>query len=98
MEAGLLVGSGGFYVARADPDTSTLFPHGTPSLVIYEIGLALRVGLGVDISAGPLSAGASITVFGIIQGAVGFGDSSGMSLSKPTDWLLQGQWGILGEI
>ena len=53
---------------------------------------------------GPFRAGVSITVFGIIEGAIAFTNTRSVTTSEaidfghPVDWLIQGQWGIIGEI
>ena len=97
VEAPPLIGFGGLYFGRANPDSTKLIDpiHGK----VYEAGFAFRGGYGVDFRTGPLTITADITVVGILQGAVsvrdGFWSDPGGSIEK---YLYKGQWGILGEL
>jgi large repetitive protein len=94
-----VVGYGGFYVASLSSATAPDIFKGTyPSILSF--GLAARLGVGKDFTAGPLKAGVSITFFGIIQGAVGYLTSGGFEniFSEPDALSLQGQFGLIGEI
>jgi hypothetical protein len=65
-----VMGSGGFYFSKLSNATSTKIPKtdkGTFDPVI-EFGIGLQMGLGYSIDKGILSAGFSVTFFGIIQG------------------------------
>lgn len=93
-----VTGSGGFYVASlssaTDPD---VFKGTYPSILAF--GLAARLGVGKDFTAGPLKAGVSVTFFGIIQGAAGYLTTGAGDLARKPDALsLQGQFGIIGEL
>lgn len=95
-------GSGGFYLAELSAETTSLFDRNTYKN-ITEIGFALRIGLGKDISKGIFKAGASLTVFGILEGAIGFNAIFGSKtpaamMKSPDGYVLQGQVGIIGEI
>jgi len=68
------VGAGGFYFGVLDSSTSNLVP--TPQSGAFQpviaFGLGLQVGLGKTFEAGPLSAGITITVEGILEGVLAF--------------------------
>jgi hypothetical protein len=95
-----VTGSGGFYIASlssaTDPDVFVSKDYSS----ILAFGLAARLGVGKDFTAGPLKAGVSLTFFGIIQGAVGYlsGGGTDLFVKEPDALSLQGQFGIIGEI
>ena len=67
-----VLGSAGFYFGKLSSATTDLVPKATngwfnPVLVF---GFGAQLGLGKSIEAGILSAGFSITVFGIIEGVI----------------------------
>src|SRR6266481_3518884 len=67
-----VMGSGGFYFGKLSSATATQVPKtnaGTFDPVIV-FGIGLQLGLGYDFTKGPLSAGFSLTVFGIIEGVI----------------------------
>ncbi|MDO8185504.1 LysM domain-containing protein [Conexibacter sp. JD483] len=66
-------GAGGFYFGKLSGETATGLPRPTqPGAFdpVIEFGLGLQLGLGKDISAGILTAGISLTVFGIVEGVI----------------------------
>jgi hypothetical protein len=94
-------GAGGFYFAKLSAATSNVFP--APSYhTILEFGIGIQLGLGKDFNQGILSAGLSITFYGILEGALGYGPanlpSSGIDLTKPDALSVKGQFGIIGKI
>ncbi len=94
-----VTGSGGLYVqslsSATDPDVFTRKDYAS----ILGFGLAARLGVGKDFTAGPFKAGVSVTFFGIIQGAAGYLTGGIGDLAREPDALsLQGQFGIIGEL
>jgi LysM repeat protein len=65
-----VMGSGGFYFSKLSNATSTKIPKTTKGTFdpVIEFGIGLQMGLGYSIDKGILSAGFSVTFFGIIQG------------------------------
>ena len=103
-----LTGSGGFYLEKLSSATSNFFP-GCVFETILGAGIAVRVGLGKDFKAGILSAGLSLTYFGIIEGHLAYGliengkpSSSGGNFvdlfSQPEAISVKGVFGIIGEV
>ncbi|GIG39276.1 LysM peptidoglycan-binding domain-containing protein [Cellulomonas phragmiteti] len=72
LEVFPFVGAGGFYFAKLSAATATGLPQITNGSFtpVIELGLALAIGVGKNFSAGPLSAGLSVTVQGVLQGTV----------------------------
>jgi len=67
-----VMGSGGLYFGKLSSATAMQVPKtnaGTFDPVIV-FGIGLQLGLGYDFTKGPLSAGFSLTVFGIIEGVI----------------------------
>ncbi|MEP7340692.1 MAG: LysM peptidoglycan-binding domain-containing protein, partial [Acidobacteriota bacterium] len=94
------IGYGGFYFALLDGATSTSVPqisNGSFSPVI-EFGFALSVGVGKTITIGPLSAGVSVTVVGILQGVFAWFHPSDASTEKALYYWLQGTIAVVGNI
>ena len=81
--------------SATDPDVFTRKDYAS----ILGFGLAARLGIGKDFTAGPFKAGVSVTFFGIIQGAAGYLTGGIGDLAREPDALsLQGQFGIIGEL
>ncbi len=100
VQAGPFIGFGGFYFALLDGATSSSVPkitNGTFSPVI-EAGLALSVGLGRSIDKGVLTAGVSITVQAILQGAFGWFNPNDSSASPALYYWIQGSAAIVGKL
>jgi hypothetical protein len=67
-----VMGAGGFYFGKLSSATATQVPqtsNGTFDPVIV-FGIGLQLGLGYNFTQGPLSAGFSLTVFGIVEGVI----------------------------
>lgn len=90
-QIGPFIGFGGMYVASRDARTTTLLA-GKNCVRVLEMGIAVRVGLGREVQQGLLSAGASITVFGILEGAFGVTVAGGRAIH------LIGQVGVIAEV
>jgi hypothetical protein len=92
-----ITGGGGFYIASLSSATDDIFINQYPSILAF--GLAARLGVGKDFTAGPLKAGISVTFFGIIEGATGYLVSGSTEIFKEPDALmLSGQFGLIGQI
>jgi hypothetical protein len=90
-QVGPFIGFGGMYVASRDARTTTLLA-GKNCVRVLEMGVAVRVGLGRQVQQGLLTAGASITVFGILEGAFGVTTAGGRAVH------LIGQVGLIAEV
>ena len=94
------VGAGGFYFAKLSAATATGLPqitNGTFNPVI-EFGLALAIGVGKDFSAGPLSAGLSVTVQGVLQGTVAPFNPTGPGPNGDRYYWVKGSIAIVGKL
>ncbi|MGD0831264.1 MAG: hypothetical protein ABR907_09995 [Terracidiphilus sp.] len=92
-----VTGGGGFYIASLSSATDDIFINQYPSILAF--GLAARLGVGKDFTAGPLKAGISVTFFGIIEGATGYLVSGSTNIFREPDALmLSGQFGLIGQI
>ncbi len=85
----IFTGKGGFYFSN----TKSVDAY-CGDLRALEYGLAIRVGLGREICKGPLRAGASITVYGLLVGTGCF--ASGKLL--PDLFRIRGRIGVILEI
>ncbi|HEX6371222.1 MAG TPA: hypothetical protein VF006_20045 [Longimicrobium sp.] len=103
-----MLGSGGFYFGKLSSATSNQVPaatNGTFNPVII-FGFGAQVGFGKSVSIGPLSAGFSLTVLGIIQGVIarwnpydgGDPGSSSSQLDGTYYYSLSGTFGIAGTL
>lgn len=102
IQAFPFTGSGGFYFAAKNGDTSDKVPAaecGSFNPVI-EFGMAFSLGVGKDISAGILKAGLSLTLVGILEGVLGFYHPIRKSYPGKDEvyYNIQGTLGITGEI
>ncbi|HEY6788133.1 MAG TPA: LysM peptidoglycan-binding domain-containing protein [Trebonia sp.] len=98
------VGAGGFYLGRltaADAGPSNaLVPqisNGTFGPVI-EFGVALALGVGKDISEGPLSAGISVTVVGVLTGVVAWYNPANAAAASDKYYRVDGSLAIVGKL
>ncbi|MFL6257219.1 MAG: hypothetical protein ACJ74T_19600 [Pyrinomonadaceae bacterium] len=92
-----VTGAGGFYFASLSSATDNIFVNSYPSILAF--GLAARLGVGKSFTSGPLSAGVSVTFFGIIEGAAGYLSSGASEIfQKPDALMLKGQFGLIGQI
>jgi hypothetical protein len=104
-----LIGSAGFYFGKLSSATSNQVPvvtNGTFNPVIV-FGFGLQIGVGKSIRYGILSAGFSITVFGIIEGVIAKwnpyqltngGVSDNSQLQGAYYFWLRGTVGIIGKV
>jgi len=98
------VGTGGFYLGRlttadAGP-SSALVPqisNGTFGPII-EFGVALSLGVGKDISDGPLSAGISVTVVGVLTGVVAWFNPADATQASDQYYRIDGSLAIVGKL
>lgn len=104
-----LIGSGGLYFGKLSSATTDKVPaatNGTFNPVIV-FGFGAQVGLGKSIEAGILSAGFSLTVFGIIEGVLAKWNPYALTNtgSSPPDQIqgqyyfaLTGTMGVIGRV
>jgi len=88
------IGWGGVYFAKKSAKTSAFLPPALGCKPILEFGFACRIGIGKEIRRGAFSAGASISVFGIIEG--GFGALP--NTNSDYYYVLEGAVGVIAEI
>ena len=96
------VGAGGFYIGRltAADGGGNLVPkisNGSFGPVI-SFGVALALGVGKDISEGPLSAGVSVTVQGILTGVVAWFNPTNSSQATDRYYKINGSLAIVGKL
>ncbi|MCP4224914.1 MAG: hypothetical protein GY773_16375, partial [Actinomycetia bacterium] len=91
------VGAGGFYFALLDGATSKTVPQVTNGQFkpVIEAGVGLRVGVGKTIEEGPLSAGVSLTVEGIVEGTLAWFHPSNRDHETDLFFALHGTIGIV---
>ncbi|MGH2944912.1 MAG: LysM peptidoglycan-binding domain-containing protein [Solirubrobacteraceae bacterium] len=100
LEVFPFVGAGGSYFAKLNSGVGADVPqitNGTFGPVI-EFGVALAVGVGKDFEEGPLSAGMSLTVQGILQGVVAWFNPSDKSLPSDRYYKIDGSIAIIGKL
>lgn len=94
------VGAGGFYFGKLSAATATNMPkitNGTFDPVI-EFGLALSIGAGKTISAGPLSGGVTLQVQGTLIGVLSWFNPNDTSASSEMYYWIQGTIAIVGNL
>jgi LysM repeat protein len=94
------IGKGGIYFGYLVGAASTTVPsitNGEFSPVI-EMGLALVVGVGKEISKGPLSAGLSLTLQVIMEGTLAWFNPYDQSKSKAMYYRVQGTAALVGRL
>ncbi|NUT95258.1 MAG: LysM peptidoglycan-binding domain-containing protein, partial [Saccharothrix sp.] len=96
------VGAGGFYVGRltAADGGGALVPRITNGTFgpVVEFGLALALGVGKEISEGPLKAGISVTVQGVLTGVVAWFNPTGSNASSARYYRVDGSLAIVGKL
>ncbi|MEW6130182.1 MAG: LysM peptidoglycan-binding domain-containing protein [Acidobacteriota bacterium] len=94
------VGYGGFYFALLNGDTSTRVPKITNGNFnpVIEFGIGLSLGVGKTIDEGVLSAGASLTVQGILQGVIGWFNPNDKAVPSDRYYWIQGTISIVGKV
>ncbi|HEX8689218.1 MAG TPA: hypothetical protein VF729_03135, partial [Solirubrobacterales bacterium] len=93
------LGYGGFYFALLDGATSSRVPqitNGTFSPVL-ELGVGLRVGVGKTVNEGILSGGLSVTVTGIVEGALAWFHPTDSSPQETYYWM-HGTIAVVGRL
>ena len=94
------VGRGGFYFASLTGATADRVPtinNGEFNPVI-QAGFGLSVGLGKDFQAGPLKAGLTLEVFGILEGIYAPFNPYNDTTKSDTYYWIQGTVGIVGKL
>ena len=94
------IGYGGFYLALLQGATSTNVPkiqNGTFNPVI-EFGFALSVGVGKTLTIGPLSAGVSVTLLGLLEGVLGWFNPTDIGAPEALYYAITGTIGMVGKI
>ncbi len=99
------VGWFGFYVMRSRIASQTLFKkyisddYSNRKLNIIQAGFAMRVGIGFYFDKGILFVGASISVYGVLEGAFAFErDQPALATLFPDHFALLGRVGALAEL
>jgi hypothetical protein len=98
------VGWFGFYLRKSKIASLTLFNgyitdnYSNTNLKIIQAGFAMRVGLGAYIDGGIFFIGASISVYGILEGAFAFKNSDGLTSFFPRHFAVQGRVGAIAEL
>ncbi|WP_042153426.1 MULTISPECIES: hypothetical protein [unclassified Pseudoalteromonas] len=96
------VGWAGFYIASlksVDHSIFSSYEDEVEGTSIVQVGCAIRIGLGKYFRKGPLYAGASISVYGVLEGAFAFeNDESGLDKFFPDHFALRGRIGAIAEI
>lgn len=100
-----LVGWFGFYAMASKMASMTLFKgyisdkYSRDRLQIIQAGFALRVGVGFYFDKGILFVGASISVYGILEGAFAFEkNDGGLKLLFPDHFAVRGRVGAIAEL
>lgn len=102
------MGSGGFYFGKLSSTTTTLVPqtdYGNFNPVIA-FGIGIQVGVGYSVNYGLLSAGFSITIFGILEGVIAayhpyegnLIESNKSEVETSYYYWLQGTFGLIGKL
>ncbi len=98
------VGFFGFYIMMSKVASLTLFKryisdkYSTEKLQIIQAGFAMRVGIGFYFDKGILYVGASITVYGILEGAFAFEKQKGLAQLFPDHFAVLGRMGAIAEL
>lgn len=98
------VGWFGFYITQSKTASLTLFngyidDNEKNELNVFQAGFAMRVGLGAYIDGGFFFIGASISVYGILEGAFAFEKGQkGLSKFFPDHYALLGRVGTIAEV
>ncbi|MFC5740612.1 hypothetical protein [Dyella tabacisoli] len=94
------IGRGGIYFGVLDGNTSRRVPRITNGSFapVLELGIGLAVGVGKEISIGPLSGGIYVQVEVIFQGVLGWFNPSAAGSSSATYYWGQGIAAIHGKL
>lgn len=96
-----VIGSAGFYFNKLSGATSKRVPKLVDGEFkpVLEFGLGLRLGIGKEIQKGPLKAGFSVTVLGMLEGVFAYWHPPAESDEDPAMYYsLQGTAGIQGKL
>lgn len=89
------IGSGGFYYGSLGPQTSSALTE--PGLqTVVELGFGARIGLGKEFEKGILRAGLTVSVYGFLEGALGY--KKGANWNEPSEYLVRGRVGVIGQL
>lgn len=94
------VGFGGFYFGYLTGETSDRVPvvdNGSFKPVL-EFGIGLSIGVGKTIEKGLLSAGATVTVEGILEGVLAWFNPDNKALEREMFYHIEGTVGIVGHV
>lgn len=96
------VGWAGMYFTRLRTVSGSIFKDypAVKNCNILQAGFAFRIGLGAYVDKGIFHAGASISVYGILEGALAFKESDTSELDKffPDHFALRGRIGAIAEV
>ncbi|HBV97585.1 MAG: hypothetical protein JL50_03935 [Peptococcaceae bacterium BICA1-7] len=94
------IGLGGFYLAYLDGSTSETVPRidNGQFRPVIEFGFGLAVGLGKTIHKGPLKAGLSLTVAGILEGTLAWFHPDNKDQDTEVYYCICGTVGITGQL
>ncbi|MEO8381654.1 MAG: LysM domain-containing protein [Acidobacteriota bacterium] len=94
------VGFGGFYIALLEGATSKTVPRVTNGEFspVVEFGFGLSVGVGKTIHEGVLSGGLTVTVEGILEGALAWFNPTDVEREKAVYWSILGTVAIVGDL
>ncbi len=88
-------GAGGFYFARYASIGSDLLPDPTVYQSVLQAGIGFRVGYAAGLAVGPFTASASISIYAMLEGALGFRIAS--PVLSP-DIAVRGRFGIMASL
>ncbi len=93
-------GAGGFYLARFGTAGSDLLASTDERkyATIWQAGFGLRVGYTASLAVGPFSASASISVYAMLEGALGFVLVADKVEPKAVDIAVRGRFGIMASL
>jgi hypothetical protein len=97
------VGWGGMYISRLKTASLSLFAplytECVKNTTIYQAGFAVRIGIGAYLDKGIFYVGASISVYGIMEGAFAFeSGKGGLKQLLPDHFALMGRVGAIAEL
>ena len=92
------VGWGGLYLGFLSNELGKKL-YNFPNVDLFtRMGFAVRVGLGVHLELGPISAGASISVIGQIEGAFGWKNNNSRNVDRRLGDIYYDVVGIVGAM
>ncbi|QDU73694.1 hypothetical protein Pan97_06920 [Bremerella volcania] len=89
------IGKGGFYVGRLLGVSTNMLPGLPADARVAVFGLGLSIGLGKEVTKGIFSFGVSVSVYGILEGALGY-HKDNSDILPPDAYALVGRVGIIG--